>query len=53
LFECEPYVQYAVRKNILKQNKNQLSDLSRFIDVDEKALSRVEKYAKAISILKE
>ncbi|MCX8129721.1 MAG: hypothetical protein N3I35_06430 [Clostridia bacterium] len=27
LLECEPYVQYAVRKNILRQNKNELSGL--------------------------
>lgn len=27
LLEGEPYVQYAVRKNILRQNINELSDL--------------------------
>jgi len=43
--------QYAKEVKLADLKHN--SDLSRFINVDEKALSRVEKYAKAISILKE
>lgn len=38
--ECEPYVQYAVRKNILKQNKDELSDLESAVLSD----IRMQKY---------
>lgn len=38
--ECEPYVEYAVRKNILGQNKDELSDLKAAVLSD----TRIQKY---------
>lgn len=40
LQECEPYIQYAVRKNILKQNKNELRELKSSVLSD----IRIQKY---------
>lgn len=38
--ECEPYVEYAVRKNILNQNKDELCDLQSAVLSD----TRIQKY---------
>ena len=38
--ECEPYVEYAVRKNIMGQNKDELSDIKSAVLVD----TRIQKY---------
>ena len=38
--ECEPYVEYAVRKNILNQNKDELCDLQSAVLSD----TRIRKY---------
>lgn len=40
LLECDPYVQYAVRKNIFRQNKNELSELKSSMLLD----MRIKKY---------
>jgi len=45
LLEGEPYVQYAVRKNILRQNTNELSDLKSSILLD----ARIQKYLSDIA----
>lgn len=45
LLECEPYVQYAVRKNILSQNKYELSKLKSSVLLD----SRIQKYLSDIA----
>ena len=36
---CEPYVQYAIRKNILKQNEHELSELKSLVLSDLRILS--------------
>lgn len=45
LLKCEPYVQYAVRKNILKQNKHELSELKSMVLSD----IRIQNYLRDIA----
>jgi hypothetical protein len=45
LLEGEPYVQYAVRKNILKENKNELSNLKTSVLSD----ARIQEYLSNIA----
>lgn len=45
LVDCEPYVQYAIRKNILKQNSIELRELKFLVLSDQ----RIQKYLRDVS----
>jgi len=45
MLNCEPYVQFAIRKNILKQNENELSELKSLVLSD----TRIQKYLRDVA----